>query len=55
MELGHAAMAAVLAAMERASDPADRGSVIDAFFDGTERDSRLGRYRIADTGEFEPL
>jgi hypothetical protein len=54
-ELGHEAMAAVLAAIDRASDPADRGSVIDAFFDGTERDSPLGRYRIADTGEFEPL
>ena len=36
----------VLAAIDRADDPADRGSVVYAYFDGTERDSRLGRYRI---------
>jgi hypothetical protein len=48
-------MASVLAAIERASDPADRAAVIDAYFDGTERDSALGSYRITDTGEFEPL
>lgn len=53
--LGYEAMASVLAAIERADNPADRGSVIDAFFDGTERDSELGRYRITDTGEFEAL
>jgi hypothetical protein len=29
--------------------------VIDAYFDGTERDSPLGRYRITDTGEFEQV
>ena len=51
--LGYEAVASVLAAIDRAEDPADRGSVIDAYFDGTERDSRLGRYRIIDTGEFE--
>ena len=54
-DLGYEAMASVLAAIDRASDPADRGSVVDAYFDGTERDSRLGRYRIADTGEFEAI
>jgi hypothetical protein len=54
-DLGHEAMASVLAAIDRATDPADRASVIDAYFDGTERDSRLGRYRIGDTGEFEPV
>jgi ABC-type branched-subunit amino acid transport system substrate-binding protein len=53
--LGYEAMASVLAAIDRAEDPADRASVIDAYFDGTERDSRLGRYRISDTGEFEPI
>jgi hypothetical protein len=54
-DLGYEAMASVLAAIERASDPADRAAVIDAYFDGTERDSALGSYRITDTGEFEPL
>jgi hypothetical protein len=53
--LGYEAMASVLAAIDRASDPADRGSVIGAYFDGTARDSPLGRYRISDTGEFEPV
>jgi branched-chain amino acid transport system substrate-binding protein len=53
--LGYEAMASVLAAIERASEPADRGAVIDAYFDGTERDSPLGRYRIAETGEFEAI
>jgi hypothetical protein len=54
-DLGYEAMASVLAAIGRASNPADRQSVVDAYFDGTERESRLGRYRISDTGEFEPL
>jgi hypothetical protein len=54
-DLGYEAIASILAAMDRAADAADRTDVIDAYFDGTERDSRLGRYRIADTGEFEPL
>jgi hypothetical protein len=54
-DLGYEAMASVLAAIDRASDPADRESVINAYFDGTERDSPLGRYRITDTGEFEPV
>ncbi len=54
-DLGYEAMASVLAAIGRADDPTDRASVIEAYFDGTERASRLGRYRIADTGEFEPL
>ena len=53
--LGYEAMASVLAAIERAENPADRASVIDAYFDGTERDSRLGRYRMSETGEFEAL
>ena len=53
--LGHEAMASVLAAIERAEDPADRASVIDAYFEGVERDSRLGSYRVTDTGEFEAV
>ena len=54
-DLGYEAMASVLAAIDRAANPADRGSVVDAYFDGTERDSRLGRYRVEDTGEFAPV
>ena len=54
-DLGYEAMASILAAIARADDPANRGSVIDAYLDGTERDSVLGRYRITDTGEFEPV
>ena len=54
-DLGYEAMASVLAAIDRAANPADRGSVVDAYFDGTERDSRLGRYRIEETGEFEAV
>ena len=54
-DLGYEAMASVLAAIDRANDPADRESVIDAYFDGTERESRLGSYRITETGEFEAI
>jgi ABC-type branched-subunit amino acid transport system substrate-binding protein len=55
---GYEAMASVLAALDRASDPLDRASVIDAYFDGTERDSVLGTYSITQEGETtleEPL
>jgi hypothetical protein len=45
----------VLAATGRAEDPGDRGLVIAAYLNGTELDSRLGRYRIGDTGEFDPV
>jgi branched-chain amino acid transport system substrate-binding protein len=54
-DLGYEAMASILAAVERADDPADRGSVVNAYLGGAERDSVLGRYRITDTGEFEPV
>lgn len=54
-ELGHEAMASVLAALARAEDPLDRASVIDAYLDGPERSSRLGAYRISATGEFQPV
>ena len=33
----------------------DRGLVIAAYFNGTERDSALGRYRMGDTGEFDQV
>jgi hypothetical protein len=52
--LGYEAMASVLAAIDRASDPAERSDVVAAYFDGTERDSRLGAYFISETGEFVP-
>lgn len=55
---GYEAMASVLAAIDRALDPDDRSSVIDAYFDGTERDSVLGTYSITEEGETtldEPL
>lgn len=52
-ELGYEAMASILAAIDRAEDPLDRGSVVAAYFDGTARDA-LGGYRIAPTGEFTP-
>lgn len=48
---GYEAMASALAAIGRASNPEDRGSVVDAYFDGTERDSVLGTYFITDEGE----
>lgn len=48
---GYEAMASVLAAIDRADDPLDRASVVDAYFDRTERDSVIGTYSITDTGE----
>lgn len=48
---GYEAMASVLAAIDRAGDPESRSSVIDAYFDGGERDSVLGTYRITEEGE----
>lgn len=52
---GYEAMASILAAIDRAAEPTERDSVLAAYFDGSERDSPLGPYRITDTGEFEPL
>ena len=34
-----------------ANDPLSRSSVVDAYFDGTERDSVLGTYAITEEGE----
>ncbi len=48
---GYEAMAVVLDAIDRAGDPLDRGSVIDAFFATTDRDSILGAYSIDDVGD----
>jgi branched-chain amino acid transport system substrate-binding protein len=48
---GYEAMAVILDSIDRASDPADRAAVIDAFFATADRDSILGTYSIADNGE----
>jgi branched-chain amino acid transport system substrate-binding protein len=48
---GYEAMAVILDSIDRADDPTDRGSVIDAFFATADRDSILGTYSITDTGE----
>jgi branched-chain amino acid transport system substrate-binding protein len=48
---GYEAMAVILDSINRASDPTDRGAVVDAFFDTADRDSILGTYSIADDGE----
>ena len=44
-------MAVVLDSIDRADDPLDRGSVVDAFFATTDRDSILGTYSIDDVGD----
>ena len=41
----------ILDSIERASDPADRAAVIDAFFETTDRDSVLGTYSIDEVGD----
>jgi branched-chain amino acid transport system substrate-binding protein len=48
---GYEAMAVILDAVGRADDPTDREAVIDAFFDTSGRESVLGTYSIADTGD----
>jgi branched-chain amino acid transport system substrate-binding protein len=48
---GYEAMAAILHAIDRASDPADRDAVVDAFFAIEDRDSILGAYSIDELGE----
>jgi branched-chain amino acid transport system substrate-binding protein len=48
---GYEAMASVLAAIDRSDDPSDRDSVIDAYFDGTHRNSVIGPYSIDGIGE----
>jgi branched-chain amino acid transport system substrate-binding protein len=48
---GYEAMAVVLDSIDRAGDPLDRGSVVDAFFATTDRKSVLGTYSIDDVGD----
>ena len=48
---GYEAMASVLDAIDRADDPLDRQSVIDAYFATSDRDSVLGTYSIDDAGD----
>ncbi len=48
---GYEAMALILDTLERATDPADRQAVVEAFFDTSGRDSILGPYSITETGE----
>jgi hypothetical protein len=48
---GYEAMAVVLDSIDRADDPLDRGSVVDAFFATTDHDSILGTYSIDDVGD----
>ena len=52
---GYEAMAVVLDSIDRADDPLDRGSVIDAFFATTDRDSILGTYSIDDVGRYDAV
>jgi ABC-type branched-subunit amino acid transport system substrate-binding protein len=47
---GYEAMALVLDSIERASDPLDRGAVVEAFLATSERDSILGTYSIDQVG-----
>ena len=44
-------MAVALDAIDRADDPLDRGSVVDAFFATADRDSILGTYSIDEAGD----
>jgi len=53
-ELGAEAMALVLDSIERASNPLDRASVVEAFLATGERDSPLGAYAIDELGRAEP-
>jgi branched-chain amino acid transport system substrate-binding protein len=48
---GYEAMAVVLDSIDRADDPLDRGSVVDAFFATTDRESVLGTYSIDEVGD----
>ncbi len=47
-------MALVLDAIDRADDPLDRASVVEAFLATGERDSPLGSYSIDDVGRAQP-
>jgi branched-chain amino acid transport system substrate-binding protein len=48
---GYEAAALALDSIDRAGDPLDRGSVVDAFFATEDRDSILGTYSIDSVGD----
>jgi branched-chain amino acid transport system substrate-binding protein len=48
---GYEATALALDSIDRAGDPLDRGSVVDAFFATEDRDSILGTYSIDSVGD----
>jgi branched-chain amino acid transport system substrate-binding protein len=48
---GYEGMALILDSIDRASNPADRRAVIEAFFATTDRASLLGRYSIDAFGD----
>lgn len=48
---GYEAMAVVLDSIDRAGDPLDRGSVVEAFFATSDRESVLGTYSIDEVGD----
>ncbi len=48
---GYEAMAVILDSIGRATDPADRPSVVAAFFETSDRDSILGSYSIDTVGD----
>jgi branched-chain amino acid transport system substrate-binding protein len=48
---GYEAMAVILDSIDRASEPGDRDSVIEAFFATADRDSVLGTYSIDEVGD----
>ena len=48
---GYESMALALDSIDRAGDPLDRGSVTEAFFDTSDRESVLGTYSIDSVGD----
>ena len=48
---GYEAMAVVLDSIERAAEPVDRATILDAFFDTRDRDSVLGTYSVDELGD----
>ena len=53
-EAGAEAMALVLDSIDRADDPLDRASVVEAFLGTGERESSLGAYSIDEVGQAQP-
>lgn len=53
-QLGAEAMAVVLDSINRAGDPLDRASVVDAFFATSDRESPVGTYSIDELGRAGP-